>query len=174
MLCENCGERPATVHYTKIINGEKFESHLCEKCAEHKGENNADSNEFSFDQLLSGLLNFNEFAKGDEKYNSYNTEKCKNCGLTFSQFKKESKFGCSECYKYFSNNLEAIFRRIHGNSTHSGKVPLRTGEFVQLRKEIGSLKELLKQKIANEQFEEAAKIRDKIKITENKLMEDRG
>jgi protein arginine kinase activator len=33
MLCEKCNERPATVHYTEIVNGHKTISHLCEVCA---------------------------------------------------------------------------------------------------------------------------------------------
>ncbi len=38
MLCPECGKRPATIHYTKIVNGEKSEFHLCEVCAQEKGE----------------------------------------------------------------------------------------------------------------------------------------
>lgn len=37
MLCQECRKRPATLHYTKIINGQKTELHLCQECAEeHK------------------------------------------------------------------------------------------------------------------------------------------
>ena len=38
MICQECNQRPATLHFTKIINGEKTEVHLCEKCAQEKGE----------------------------------------------------------------------------------------------------------------------------------------
>ena len=33
MKCENCGEREAVVHVTKIINNEKHEYNLCKTCA---------------------------------------------------------------------------------------------------------------------------------------------
>ncbi len=58
MLCEECGKRMATLHFTKIINGEKTEYHLCEVCAKEKGEKltGLDTG-FSFQDLLSGLLN---------------------------------------------------------------------------------------------------------------------
>lgn len=174
MLCENCGEKPATFHYTKVVNGQKYESHLCEKCAELKGEVISSNNDFSYDKLLSGLLNFNNLVKDETNNSKHISEKCENCGLTFSEFKKVSKFGCSECYKHFEKNLEPVFRRIHGNSKHNGKLPVRTGEHVQLRKELNTLKEFLKQKIENEQFEEAAKLRDQIKSLEKKIMDDWG
>ena len=33
MLCNECEKNNATVHITKILNGVKTESHLCEECA---------------------------------------------------------------------------------------------------------------------------------------------
>ena len=33
MLCQVCNKNEATVHYTKIINGEIEELHICEECA---------------------------------------------------------------------------------------------------------------------------------------------
>ncbi len=38
MLCDDCKERQASVHITKINNGQKTERHLCEICAEKAGE----------------------------------------------------------------------------------------------------------------------------------------
>ncbi|MNK56600.1 ATP-dependent Clp protease ATP-binding subunit ClpC [compost metagenome] len=35
MLCENCGERPATYHLTQTINGQRQEVNLCAHCARH-------------------------------------------------------------------------------------------------------------------------------------------
>lgn len=89
MLCENCGEKPATLHFTKIINGQKNEMHLCEQCAKEKGEIiPTDTNVFSFPQLLSGLLNFDQMVHGHSPNTSMDPLRCKNCGLTFNQFKK--------------------------------------------------------------------------------------
>ena len=38
MICQECNQRPATLHFTKIINGEKEQFHFCEQCAQEKGE----------------------------------------------------------------------------------------------------------------------------------------
>lgn len=179
MLCENCGENPATLHFTKIINGKKTEFHLCEQCAKEKGEmisgEHPSFDPFSFHHLLSGLLNFDQMVnEGRSMREAAETLRCKTCGLTFSQFKKTGKFGCSDCYHYFETQLEPIFRRIHGNSQHSGKVPLRSGKQIKQKKELDLLRAQLQQKINSEEFEEAAKIRDKIRELEHKLSERRG
>ena len=59
MICQECNQRPATLHFTKIINGEKEQFHFCEKCAQEKGElymfNNTSG--FSINNLLAGLFN---------------------------------------------------------------------------------------------------------------------
>ena len=59
MICQECGKRPATLHFTKIVNGDKNEFHICENCAREKGEMiPGTSNGFSIHNLLSGLLDF--------------------------------------------------------------------------------------------------------------------
>ena len=173
MICEECGKRPASVHFTKIINGHKTDYHLCEQCAKEKGEL-IPNNDFSFHHLLSGLLNIDNVISEQSITKDSDTLRCETCGLTYSQFKKAGKFGCSDCYQYFESQLNPVFRRIHGNSQHSGKVPLRTGTEIKFRKELNSLKLKLQGKVANEEFEEAAKLRDKIKALESKLSEKRG
>lgn len=168
MLCEICGERQATIHYTKIINGKKNESHICEICAKSNSDSITKYGDFSFNHLLSGLLNFDQITN-ESMYTKTSTERCMTCGLSFAQFKQLGKFGCNDCYKSFESKLEPIFRRVHGNSRHNGKVPIRSGEHLQRRKELSKLKVELKQKIVLEEFEEAAKIRDEIKKAEKKL-----
>ena len=59
MQCENCHQRPASIHFTKIINGKKMEYHLCERCAQDQEEMMGSAN-FSIHNLLSGLLNFEQ------------------------------------------------------------------------------------------------------------------
>ena len=55
MLCQICNKRAATVHYTKIVNGEMEELHLCEECALVNQELEFDTT-FSFHKLLTGLI----------------------------------------------------------------------------------------------------------------------
>ena len=65
MHCQECGKKPATLHFTKIVNGEKTEFHICESCAREKGEGiPGTSNGFSIHSLLSGLLDFEPRSSG--------------------------------------------------------------------------------------------------------------
>ena len=50
--------------------------------------------------------------------------KCSNCGLAFSEFTRTGFLGCGECYKQFNDELRPIYKRIHGDYEHKGKVPV--------------------------------------------------
>lgn len=170
MMCEQCGIRPATFHFTKIVNGQKAEMHLCEVCARERGEilpGNPDA--FSIHNLLSGLLSAHQPSMNQMAARPI---QCPKCGLTYQQFSQSGKFGCSECYRAFSDQLEPLFRRVHGNTEHHGKIPLRTGHKIGLKRKLDDLKRLLAKKVEREEFEEAAKIRDQIRAMEQQEHEE--
>ncbi|WP_085520840.1 UvrB/UvrC motif-containing protein [Tuberibacillus sp. Marseille-P3662] len=169
MECQECHSRSATLHFTKIINGEKMEYHLCEECAKEKGDAVSESSGFSIHNLLSGMLNF------DQPMDSQGTAKqtqqvlqCSKCGLSYQEFAKIGKFGCEECYETFKHKLDPVLRKVHsGNTTHSGKIPKRAGKDISIRKHINSLREQLKTHVEQEEFEKAAELRDEIRSLEN-------
>jgi protein arginine kinase activator len=169
-LCEDCGKRPSMVHMTKIINGEKTELRLCELCAKNIDEFiPVVTNSFSIHQLLSGLLDF-EPASNMKKLTNLSM-RCDNCGLTYSQFSKLGRFGCSSCYKNFSDRLDPLFKRIHGSTIHVGKVPKRSGGVMKHKREVETLKKEMMYRIEHEDFEQAAHIRDKIREIERKIID---
>lgn len=176
MTCDECGQKPASLHFTKIINGEKTEMHLCETCAQDKGEVfNGGNEHFSIHHLFSDFLNLEK--PPSSPLDSATTKqqiRCENCGLTYRQFSKSGRFGCSDCYSYFNHRLNSLFRRIHGNTEHSGKVPERSGGEIKVRKELDHLKRELQMKIHMEEFEEAAEVRDRIRDLENQMDEEGG
>lgn len=168
MECQECHMRPATLHFTKIINGDKVEYHLCEQCAMEKGHMMAASNTFTIHDLLSGLLNFDQ-ALGSTQEKKVKVLECPKCGLTYSQFKDTGKFGCEECYRTFNEKLDPVFRRVHsGNTSHKGKIPKRAGQDLNEKKRVAQLKEELQRFIQEEEFEKAAEIRDEIRALENR------
>jgi protein arginine kinase activator len=176
MICQECNQRPAALHFTKIVNGEKTEVHLCEKCAQEKGEVfvfNGGSG-FSFNHLLAGLLNMDSSIQKPEQNPFHQDEilQCNDCGMTFPQFIKVGRFGCAHCYESFHNQLKPVLKRLHsGNWTHTGKIPKRIGGGIHLRKQIDELKAKLKDFISHEEFEKAAVVRDEIRTLEKKLSE---
>ena len=167
MLCQECGKRPATLHFTKIVNGDKTEFHFCEPCAREKGELiPGTAGGFSIHNLLSGLLELDPTGKPASAQQKAAQPRCDFCGMTYSQFGKVGRFGCSECYKHFQDRLTPLLKRVHGNTTHVGKVPKRVGKKVQIRRQIEQLKRDLALKVEQEEFEAAAKLRDQIRELE--------
>ncbi|WP_138496070.1 UvrB/UvrC motif-containing protein [Paenibacillus pinistramenti] len=171
MLCQECGKRPASLHFSKIVNGEKSEYHLCETCARDKGELiPGTSGGFSIHNLLSGLLNFETVEQGKRASNPENL-RCEVCGMTYSQFSKMGRFGCSSCYKYFNDRLDPLFKRVHGSTVHTGKVPVRVGGEILTKRKIQDLKRHLQDSINHEEFETAAQLRDEIRELERQISE---
>ncbi|WP_163971916.1 UvrB/UvrC motif-containing protein [Oceanobacillus halotolerans] len=167
MECQECQKRPATLHFTQVINGNKTEVHVCEVCAKEKGYMTYPEEGYSLHHLLSGLFNFDSSQMGSQQESSFTKKdelQCPKCEMTLSEFKRVGKFGCAECYHTFAGRLDPIFRRVHsGNTKHHGKIPKRKGGNLHLKKQVQEYKANLQQLIADEAFEEAAKIRDKIK-----------
>lgn len=167
MYCEECKQKPATVHLTQVYNGNIMQSHLCEECAAKKGGFLFDaSSKFSIPNLLSSI--FGSSCSVDPAPVTQMTV-CASCKTTFHQIRETGKLGCSECYKVYEQELEPTIRRIHGNSQHIGKIPSRGGEKVLLRKEVETLKTKLQEAVSLEEYEKAAEIRDSIKNLESKL-----
>ncbi|MFC0469778.1 UvrB/UvrC motif-containing protein [Halalkalibacter kiskunsagensis] len=168
MICQECNKRKASLHFAKIINGEKTEFHICEQCAKEKGDYFPGTNSFSIHQLLSGLLHFEQPLKAEAD----TKPSCEKCGMTYEQFTQVGRFGCANCYKSFETKLGPILKRVHsGNHTHAGKLPERIGGGIQLQRQIESLKEELKQFIEQEEFEKAAELRDEIRLLEKQKNE---
>ncbi|MYL21941.1 hypothetical protein GLW04_18850 [Halobacillus litoralis] len=179
MECQECHQRPATVHLTQVVNGKKTEIHVCEQCAKDNGYMNYGEENFSLNDLLSGLFHSEGPSpfKGQspQTHPKKETLKCPSCGLTYNEFARIGKFGCAVCYETFDDRLNPILRRVHsGNTRHDGKIPKREGGNLHLKKEIEEYKTNLRQLIEQEEFEEAAKCRDKIRSLENELHQDEG
>lgn len=169
MFCQECKERPATVHLTQMINGNKIETHLCEECAAQKGAVMFDlDNKFSISNLLGSFFG-NNYNIPEMKANAQ-LSSCPDCGMNFNDIRQTGKLGCARCYTSFERELQPSLRRIHGNRQHIGKIPLRGGEKVLLKRQIEKLKSDLQQSVANEEYEKAAQIRDQIKEIEKKTI----
>lgn len=160
MLCQSCNKNNATIHLTKIINGEVEEKHLCDSCAK-------DNKDFDFDfpfplhKIFTGLL---EISVGDEKEEpQFKKINCPECGLDYKRFMDTGKFGCAYCYKVFREDISILVKNIHGHSEHVGKIPIKSGGKILHKREVETLKKELDESIKVEDFETAAIIRDEIK-----------
>ena len=176
MLCNECGKNKATVHLTEIINDQITKLNLCESCAKQKGSDV--EQHFGIADLLSALSDVEApppaAAGSPASPSPVSKTKCANCGMTYDDFKKVGRLGCSECYTAFKASLSPLLKRIHGSSQHVGKSPNPTSvkEYklaTKAQEDLDAAKQDLQKAIKKEEFEEAASLRDKIKFLEKKL-----
>ena len=163
MLCCICKEKEAKVHLTQIVHDKMQKVDLCEQCAKDKGVN--DPAGFSLADLLLGLGDSQEMeaAPGGPEL------KCPHCGFTQADFKKAGRLGCAECYTAFAEGLEGLLKSMHKGTKHIGKVPQHLAQSRDLSDKLKVLMKKLDKAVADEDFEQAAVVRDEIKVTKEKL-----
>ena len=169
MLCDICHKKEATVHLTEIINDKITKMHLCEQCASEKSQTM--EAHFDLSDLLAGLADIGDIQQPTIKKGI----KCPSCGFALGDFQRIGRLGCPKCYETFRNQLAPLLRRIHGQDRHMGKLTVRTvsGKLSKDARELHALKVGLQKAISTEAFEEAAKLRDKIKEIEEKFKRKR-
>ncbi len=160
MLCDLCKKKQATVHLTEIIDEQINELHLCEECAHQKTIQM--EQQFGLPDLLAGLA---EFGKPEETVETASL-KCSNCGLSYQDFKKLGRLGCGECYSSFKKYLLPLLKKIHGSTQHLGKSPYKVTARPKKKIDLAELRLRLQRAIDKEEFEEAARLRDKIRELE--------
>ena len=57
----------------------------------------------------------------------------------------------------------------NGNTEHTGKIPASYGTTLKIKKEIEELRKQMQAAIQDENFEEAARLRDHVKLLNEKL-----
>lgn len=167
MICEHCKERHASVTVTQVQNGTKLERHYCEVCASqfHPFHFEVQEEPISLHQLMSNWFGMATKATQAEPKKA-NT--CPACGFTYRQFLKVGKFGCPTCYETFRSQLPSVLQRIQADVQHVG-YKQQNDQSIQIQDQIDHLRQQMQLAIAEENFEQAAQIRDEIRSLEGKL-----
>ena len=160
--CDVCS-KPATVHLTQIVDAKIHKIDLCETCAKEKGV--TDPNGFSLGDLLTGNSESEPFGKESPQL------KCNVCGFTPADYKKHGRLGCPSCYENLQPMIMPMLAHMHKGMAHDGKVPRHTLIREEHRRKIDDLNASLKKAVAEERFEDAARIRDAIL---HQIEEDEG
>lgn len=175
MNCEQCHERPARYHVTRVINGQTVaDFNLCERCAAEHGELPAGpaqvvESPFSIQQFLASLLagvGGAGTAEAAPEAEGISLLRCARCGHSYHEFARTGLLGCPECYTAFSGPLLPLIRRIHDKSRHEGKTPTRAGSGLRHRRELDDVRRELADAVAAQEFEQAAVLRDRIRNLE--------
>ncbi|MCL1999530.1 MAG: UvrB/UvrC motif-containing protein [Turicibacter sp.] len=159
MLCDKCNKNQATVHMKQIVNGSSAEMNLCQDCA------TALDSPISIEAIFNGLLG--SYLSSERQKNQRNEDTCEACGMTTTEFKSSGgKLGCANCYNTFISNLKPILTNVQSGLRHEGKFPTKSGRIMFQEREVGRLRELMQKSIEEENFEEAARIRDEVRLLE--------
>ncbi len=169
MKCEHCNEEEAEVHIRQTTGGQTREFHLCQRCAKELAAKGIIP-DFSFGGPVSNLLG--ALWSGPLQLKGRAEEPsggpcCPSCGMDLGEFRKTGMLGCPNCYVAFRDALEPLLRKVQGTTVHRG---MRPGD-VALRGEeesVDLLRRRLAQAVAEEKYELAAELRDRIRILENR------
>jgi len=160
MQCEICQNREATIHLTEISEGVRTETHLCEQCA-HEQVVGVKSY-IPLNELLSNLLSITP--KDQASAEAGESELlCPHCGYTMDEFREKAVLGCPYDYEVFEKSLLPLIKKAHdGAKEHCGKVPSKMPKDSKRQIEIARLRRQLDEAVRAEDYELAAKLRDKL------------
>jgi protein arginine kinase activator len=161
MLCDTCHERDAVVHLTQIVDNTVTQLHLCERCAAERGvETTVATPKHPLGVFLDEV--HKQLAPASE-----NGDRCEFCGSTMADFRTTGRWGCARCYTTFETSMRGLLRRVHGSAQHIGS-SYRPPQSPALERMavLGELRERLRRAIDAEQFEQAADLRDRIRVLE--------
>ncbi len=166
--CGVCNKREAIVSFTHIVDDVKQTLLLCHECASEKNIKvlvvppaQAKEAPVLVKEIKIELAKL-AGAEGDGGV------RCSTCAMSYEEFKKIGRLGCPHCYDAFASQLERLLKRIHGDDRHRGKGPIEAAQSAQGADELERLREELAQAVAEEAFEEAAQLRDRIRVLEGK------
>ena len=174
MLCDRCHGREAVVHVTQIINGHRTERHLCRECAAKENLMNDSMGFFGHDLFRNSFDSFFNDGFMNSLFRPARTTieslSCPECGKKDEDFKKDGLLGCPECYEAFREKLRPAFQHMQGAHRYSGDAPKPADEkkAPEESPELKELREKLSKLVADENYEEAAKVRDEIHKLEDK------
>ncbi len=163
MQCDQCGERPAAIHLTQIVNDDVTTVHLCEQCAAEKGvQTGATVAKFPLSDFLASMGKgaSTQLPIGDD------TAECQSCGGTLQDFRDSGRLGCPQCYRTFVSHLRDLLRRLHGSSQHVGELYTASHSAVDAAPTVTELRAQLRRAVETENFELAADLRDRIRVIE--------
>lgn len=173
MMCDDCGVRPANFLLKAVTDGGVHEKNLCPVCMA-KYQHRIPGLDFSnLAGILSGILEkHKQTDKPEEEFDpEFDGLECAECGTSYAEFRKSGRMGCAACYKAFREPLDSLLMKVHGNLQHAGRMPGGLKNDASIRFTIEKLKQELVKAIAAEEYEQAAQIRDKVRLLNAQLEE---
>ena len=163
MTCQQCEQREAVVLLKQVEGGEVRVLHLCEECSAARGL--PESEEAAKTPLGAFLAAMGGDAGAEGSLSSGAAlAECPGCGATLQDFRRTGRLGCATCWSTFEGPLRGLTRRVHGATRHVGEFYLPPGaEAGDQAALVRRLREGLAAAVADENFEQAAELRDRLR-----------
>lgn len=168
--CEICSAT-STVFLTQMIDGKTTQISLCSKCARERGVLDPaafDLAEKLFSATQGQFMTLPPASKTStlDLINSISPQlpltKCPVCGFTLESFRKTGRLGCSRCYDVFAEEIIPSLPDIQTGTNHEGKQPEHAQQAAIDSQTRQQLEISLRKAVEQENFEEAARLRDAI------------
>jgi len=203
-VCPN----PQTFEINEFIDGKKQNFSLCQDCAAQYLTNPSICSEIKTSQekreetvqelqgmitemqdktvpmtpalLLKNLVERlnGKKAKPEESAPPAPEPRCPGCQSSAKDIAKIKKLGCMKCFDFFGKSILIVLNKIHGHTSHVGKVPKRWAleqakamakkealakKKIPVEQTIEELEELLREAVRDEDYDKAAQVRDRLK-----------
>jgi len=160
---------------------------LCDLCAEENGVSPDSSTQStpgpkareeaqeSGPTPSTGSLTAQSFMRRLEEGRAARRNRCPACGSSYAEIRRKGLLGCAICYDTFELEVAELLRRIHSEGRHRGKTPAAIGESggggesSDPARVLALLRDELEEAVGREAFEQAARLRDRIRELETEL-----
>ena len=159
MKCEICHILPATRSIKRRVEGENRELFVCDSCAK-----SAPTQKFSPTSLTDILFNLG--LPGIEIGGRVDDAVCPGCGLSRGDLRANRRMGCPRCYEVFRNDIRAFVIPPPFASVRESAQRDRAASSPSSRAD-GEMEKALKKAIAEERYEDAAKICERLRLKNN-------
>ena len=161
------GRKAETLRIVRMIGGKRQELEIPVERARELGIGTEGSAPATIAYLMDGVLAWQEAGQA-------NTDACPRCGTTHRELVLRHTVGCAECFETFSSTIGRLLRLSSKETTHAGRIPRRLIRYRRLFVEREELLNRLNIAVKNEDFEAAARIRDRIRTLSETDVWDNG
>ena len=162
MICQRCQKKDATRHESvRQPDGSWAEVRLCDGCAE------GDVTLLTPSSFVQALMGAAGLAGAAASKAAPGGRACPHCGITYAEFRTRGRLGCPRDYEVFQSEMMPLLERIHhGGAQHVGKSPSSADGRSEIDRELIELRRAQAEAVQREQYEEAAALRDRIRVLE--------
>lgn len=157
MNCFSCGAEARTVEVRSIVGKKEHTLHLCHACARAYGIHTDRRREPEVTSLYASLL-----SSGAGPDASDDSDECGACGTSWAQLRRSRQAGCPACYATFASDISRMIGGSRDELRHTGRLPESLLRFRTLIVDRENLKDDLRRSVEDEDFESAARIRDRL------------